>query len=416
MGFQIERLAFTETGAISCGERMNSESRQLRAIQVVAGLNPADGGPSITVPRLNNALRVAGIDSHVFTIVDPRAVGFQTPDWVRSFPLDFGHVPRMSKLYFSRALSTELKGEAPLDLIHSHGLWRVPNISAARVARSRLIPSIVSPRGMLSDFAWRASRRSKAIFWALAQKDALSVPQCLHATSTSEFEEIRRAGLRQPVVVIPNGVDLPEVPEPCSGIAAWQQTNRKTLLYLGRVHPKKGLDTLVAAWNQVAAEFPEWELRIVGPGEDAHLAELHGMIQRLGVRRISLEAPVYGEAKWEVFKNTRIFILPTINENFGMTVAESLACGRPVIVSKGAPWRGVEENGCGWWIDFGKESIVAALRIALTTPDEVLEQMGRCGRAWMKAEFQWDGIGQQMAAVYRWLCGTGPRPAGVLPD
>lgn len=387
----------------------------LRVVQVVSGLEIADGGPSYSVPRLNEALRQAGLDAAVFTDFTPGNAANDDFDWVHSFVREYGRVPLLRKLHFSRGLSRCLFDRSEsIDLIHSHGLWRMPNIYAARAARHRRIPIVVSPRGMLSKPALRFSRRSKALFWHLAQKSALEGTECFHATSDAECEDIRKFGIRSPVTVIPNGVDLPDD----DGLrrSTWPRSRgaQRTLLFLGRIHPKKGVDGLVAAWSKVEAEFAGWRLRIVGPGEPAHLQSVRDAIRQLAAQRVSVEGAVYGEQKWRTISEADLFILPSHNENFGIAVAESLACGRPVITTKATPWREVETRRCGWWIDGRQASIEAALRIALSAPVEILDEMGARGAAWVKHAFTWDSVGEKLAQVYLWLCLGAPKPDSVL--
>jgi glycosyltransferase involved in cell wall biosynthesis len=188
----------------------------------------------------------------------------------------------------------------------------------------------------------------------------------------------------------------------------------RTLLYIGRIHPKKGISNLVPAWAAVAPDFPNWHLRIIGPGEKRHLHELALIAATLP--RLSIEPAVYGEAKWRAFAEADLFILPSHNENFGITVAESLACGRPVITTKGTPWKDVETHKCGWWVDNGPTSIEAALRVALSRPVEVLDEMGERGAAWIKSAFSWDRVGEEMAQVYRWLCVGVVKPDWIVLD
>jgi glycosyltransferase involved in cell wall biosynthesis len=298
-----------------------------------------------------------------------------------------------------------------INLVHSHGLWRFPNIYAGQAAWRRQIPHVVSPRGMLSTVALGFSTLSKRLFWAAGQGGIVHKAACVHATSATEYEEIRAFGVAPPVAVIPNGVDMPPR---TTRSAARVDERRRTLLYLGRVHPKKGLDSLLAAWVTVAPAFPSWSLRIVGPGELGHIAELKQQIAAMGAPRVVFDGPVYGDAKWEVYRSADLFASPTLNENFGLTVAESLACLRPVIVTKGAPWSGVVDHRCGWWIDTGKQALTEALRVALATPDEELDAMGRRGEAWVRQAFSWDSIGGQMVNVYRWLVGRGTQPSCVV--
>jgi glycosyltransferase involved in cell wall biosynthesis len=169
---------------------------------------------------------------------------------------------------------------------------------------------------------------------------------CIHVTSEQEYEEIRGFGLANPVAIIPNGIDLPRL----LGSKSAEPAVERIVLLLGRIHPKKGLARLVHAWSKVEVQYPNWRLRIAGPPELGHDNELRALAVSLGLTRISIEGPVYGEAKTVAYQYADVFALPTLNENFGLTVAEALAAGTPVISTKGAPWSGLEREGCGWWI------------------------------------------------------------------
>src|SRR6202035_1321655 len=147
---------------------------------------------------------------------------------------------------------------------------------------------------------------------------------------------------RNPVTIIPNGIDLPEIralPRP--------QGKERTVLSLGRVHPKKGLDRLIRAWASIETSHPEWRLRIIGPAEIGHDEELRALADSLTARRISVEPPVFGAAKLDAYRNADLFVLLTLNENFAMTVAEALAAEVPVISTKGAPWASLESERSG---------------------------------------------------------------------
>jgi glycosyltransferase involved in cell wall biosynthesis len=261
---------------------------------------------------------------------------------------------------------------------------------------------------MLGEAALRISVWKKRFFWWLAQRSALAYADCIHATGISEYGEIRAAGLKNPVAIVPNGVDLPDLAD-----VSRPHSDDRQVLALGRIHPKKGLDRLVRAWAQVERDFPAWSLRIVGPAEVGHDNELRSIANNLDVKRVSIEGPVYSEAKLAAYRCADLFVLPTLNENFGMTVAESLAAGTPVISTKGAPWPGLGTERCGWWIDHGVEALASVLKAAMATPREDLEAMGARGRAWMARDFGWDRIARDMLDVYRWLRGGGEPPPMV---
>ena len=157
-------------------------------------------------------------------------------------------------------------------------------------------------------------------------------------------------------------------------------------------------------------------VKIVGPAELGHDAELRALAEELKLNRISIELPVYGENKRAVFEGADVFVLSSLNENFAMTVAESLAAGTPVISTKGAPWRGLETERCGWWIEPGVEPLAAALARAMVLPREELAEMGARGRAWMARDFGWETAAEKTLAVYLWLAGRSPRPDHVIAD
>lgn len=188
---------------------------------------------------------------------------------------------------------------------------------------------------------------------------------------------------------------------------------RRRLLYLGRIHKQKGIDLLLEAWRAVAPKFPEWELIIAGPDDRGYLDGMRRLAGDLGLERLNWPGPLYGEDKLRMYRSADLYVLPTYSDNFALTVAEALSAGTPAIVSKGAPWSGLEKEGAGWWVEIGVDPLVAALETALAQPPDVLRAMGARGREWMAREYSWEAIGREMASVYRWLYGQAERPSCV---
>jgi glycosyltransferase involved in cell wall biosynthesis len=389
---------------------------RLRAAHIVAGLDPAYGGPSYSVPRLCEALAAAGAETMVLSVAADD--GGQRNVYEKGyrdcrFAWDYARIPILRQLRSSHGLSEALHHTArTADVIHNHGLWLMPNVSAARAAASRPTPFVVSPRGMLAPAALAFSRVQKQVFWALLQGSATRGAACIHATCEQEYEEIRGFGLANPVAIIPNGIDVPELPAPPTARPAAE----RIVLSLGRIHPKKGLSRLVRAWSNVEVGHPGWRLKIVGPPEGGHDGELRALVAALGLTRVTVEGPIYGDAKTTAYREADLFVLPTLNENFGLTVAEALAAGTPVISTKGAPWSGLESEGCGWWIDHGVEPLAAALADAMALPRDALKAMGDKGRQWMAKDFGWDRIARDMLDVYLWLSRSAEPPPIVRFD
>ena len=128
---------------------------------------------------------------------------------------------------------------------------------------------------------------------------------CIHATSAQEYDELRAFGLRHPIAVIPNGIDLPKEVRELPPDAPERTTCDRVVLSLGRIHPKKGLENLLQAWARIEPAYPGWRLSLIGPGEERYVDELRAMSRTLGLSRVSFGEPVYGAAKWAAYRHCR---------------------------------------------------------------------------------------------------------------
>jgi glycosyltransferase involved in cell wall biosynthesis len=379
----------------------------MRVIHVVPTISNEASGPSYSVPRLCEALIAEGADVQLAALAQP-STRIELP-FVKTFPLGLGP----ARLGASPKLRRWLDGQAAsgrVQIVHNHSLWMMPNVYPGQACRERRCRLVVSPRGTLSAWALRRSALRKKIFWRWMQEPVLRSAACFHATAESEYEDIRRLGFGQPLCVLPNGIDVPPLRKTSA------QDGRRQLLFLGRIHPKKGLDVLLRAWQAVASRFPEWELHVVGPEEGGYRARMQGLAAELRLQRVEFPGPLYGEDKLRAYRRASVFVLPTYSENFGMSVAEALAAGTPAVVTRGAPWSGLVENDAGWWIETGLDSLVGCLEQALANSPQRLDAMGRAGHAWMQRDFCWQRIGRQFMATYQWLLDGGVPPVWVRLD
>jgi glycosyltransferase involved in cell wall biosynthesis len=267
----------------------------------------------------------------------------------------------------------------------------------------------MSPRGTLDRWALRHRAWRKAVMWRLGQKANLLTASCLHATAEQEHVFFRELGLRAPVAVIPNGVDIPPPrPLPNSG-----DPRLKRLLFLARIHPKKGVDILLSSWRNVQERFTDWELQIVGPDDGGHVPSLQRLAASLGTQRVTFVGFVPEEQKTACLHAADLYILPTHTDNWGVTIGEALAHGLPAIVSTGAPWSGLETHRCGWWIDNSVEAVTECLSSAMAQSPDDLRSRGARARAWMSEEFSWSKVGRMMHETYRWLLDEGTPPPWV---
>jgi glycosyltransferase involved in cell wall biosynthesis len=388
----------------------------LHICQVIASINREVGGPAITVPRLSESLVEQGAKCKLITLDYQRhgsqmsargvnVVSLPAPVWTTAMR---GWSPQLRSRVFEEATG--------LDILHSHGLWMFPNLYARQAAIRLGIPLVVSPRGMLEEWSLGQSRTKKFIVWHLFERVNLAAAALLHATSDMEASSLRKLGLRQPIAIIPNGVDqstddLP-VDREILETTHPELIGRRWLLFLSRIHPKKGVAELLTVWRKVESRFPDWQLILAGPDLDGYA--LAARRRSRGIEgRVTFTGMLTGSKKRSALSNSELFILPTHSENFGVAIAEALAAGLPVITTKGAPWRELETHRCGWWIDLNESELVKSIETAVGLTPEVLREMGRRGRELMATKYSWTGVGRQMADAYSWLLKRGDKPVFV---
>ncbi len=359
-------------------------------IHTVAGLRPEHGGPSITVPALARAVAKGSAETQVF-VLSPATTSAPLDDIDQTNgSITVLYVPYDKLASVVTDLATGAKNTHVV--LHDHGQWLRSNRQIASVSRSQLLTRVVSPRGMLSPWAMRHKYWKKKLAWlAYAQRDLRSA-KIIHATSDLEANELRELGVSQPIAVIPNGVDDFEVENTVA-----QKPSRPYFLFMSRVHQKKGIPELLDVWSSLSPL--NWELVIAGPDEQNLLT---GRKLPSGAKYVG---SVLGAEKAKLLGGASVFVLPTHSENFGLVVAESLMAQVPVITTRGAPWQGLIENQCGWWIPMETDSLRDAMLAAIQTPSATLAEMGQRGHQWMKRDFGWPQIGQNMIEVYRWAVG-----------
>jgi glycosyltransferase involved in cell wall biosynthesis len=257
---------------------------------------------------------------------------------------------------------------------------------------------------MLEPWALRHKGWKKRVAWVLYQRRMLDSSALLHATSTEEGDNLRKLGLTARIGVVPNGTDLPSLyPSPAPDEKTCR--SRRTLLFLSRIHPKKGLELLLEAWSSLRPR--NWRIRIAGPGEDSYIQGLKQRSRILGVdREIEWMGPASGSTKEELFRSSDLFILPSYSENFGLVVAEALSYGVPVITTTGCPWAELPAEGAGWWVEPAVEPLRQALEEATNLPQQTLQELGRRGRRLVERNYGWDSVGTKMNAAYLGILGS----------
>jgi glycosyltransferase involved in cell wall biosynthesis len=343
------------------------------------------GGPARSVPELACAQAALGHDVYV---------------WAKTGEREACRSQYESVIRLTGPVAEAIDSVVPPDIVHDHGLWQLCHHQVARYCHERGIVRIVSPRGMLDSWSLKQKKMKKKLAWWAYQKHDLATANALHATAASEEEQLRALGFSQRIFNVPNGVSLgPRHSAINYDAISVPEKEQRVALFLSRVHPKKGLPMLMEAW--AAVRPPNWKMQVVGPGDPGYTKSLRQLARRLEISSDwSFFDAVHDNRKGDIFQAASLFILPTYSENFGIVVAEALSAAVPVITTKGAPWSGLLEHDCGWWVAPEVSELATALAEATATPDENLMEMGKRGKAWVEQEFSWPGIADKMLQSY----------------
>jgi glycosyltransferase involved in cell wall biosynthesis len=273
---------------------------------------------------------------------------------------------------------------------------------------------------MLDSWSLRHGAVRKAVAARVYERKNLRRASLFHATSEMEADSIRQYGLKQPIAIVPNGVEIPaeaaEYPRRLLELQFPPLHGRRWLLFMGRLHPKKGLDMLIGAWRTLQSQFPDWHLLVAGPDQVGLRSSLEAMVADAGALResITYTGMLDGAAKHSALANADVFVLPTRSENFGIAVAEALAHGTPVVTTTAAPWSDLTAVDCGWWVEPNQFAIANALAEAMSRTSSQLADQGRRGRQMVTEKYSWDGAAARMIAAYRWILDGGEKPNWVL--
>lgn len=369
----------------------------MRLCQIVASLEPQYGGPSRSVPALARGL--AGWGHTVDLVTTGEDSASFTGDRLRTL-----RFPRQRPRSLSRSgpLREHLQA-TPYDILHHHGLWLFPLRYACSSARRSGAPLVISPRGMLSPWAYRHRRLRKWLAQTTVHPGALREAAGWHATTEEEAQEIRALGYRQPVCVAPNGVDLPSPEDRALWRGAWvavcpEISRRRVALFYSRFHRKKRVLELIDLWKAIAPR--EWLLLVAGIPEEYSVDELR---QRAGAGPSGGIAVVDGRELPPPYACAELFLLPSHSENFGQVVAEAMAHGLPVAVTDEVPWPQVGREELGWraaWPEFP-----SLLDRALQESPQALAERGGRARQWVAENLCWKDSARKVAEFYESLLG-----------
>lgn len=290
-------------------------------------------------------------------------------------------------------------------VVHFHGLWSLAHARLARRLRRRGVPYVTSPHGMLEPWAWRAKRWKKWPYFHLIERRKMAQGQAVLATAAQEAERLERFFPRDLIRTLSLGSDLSRAPDYAVSRAelGWGEDER-VILYLSRIHPKKGLKDLLLALGEFAPDrlrAAKVRLVVVGDGPADYVAACRNLAANLK-DRLELEwlAGVWSDKKWRYLQGADLFALPTYSENFGIVVLESCEVGTPVFTTVETPWAPVAEAGFGWVTEPGVAAARAVLDDFFEKPRATAEDRLRCAE-WVRANYGWDEIARGYVALYK---------------
>ena len=282
------------------------------------------------------------------------------------------------------------------DIVHVNCCWTPDCAMIQRLAQKQGYKVVLTPHGMLEP--WIIKRhywtRKVPALW-LYQKAAVQRADCVQATAESERDNLLKLGYNSNIKVVRLGIDAESIEMKRS----WKKSRQ--ILFLSRVHVKKGINFLVKAADVLRNELQGYKILVAGEGDADYVEAVKRMICDRGLQDIvQLIGGVYGDEKWRLFQTSDFFVLPTHSENFGLAIAESLASGTPVITTMGTPWSDLNSSEAGAWIEIGTEPLVETLRIFLSLSTEKLEEMGRNGRRLIEEKYSANVMAQEIINVY----------------
>jgi glycosyltransferase involved in cell wall biosynthesis len=375
-----------------------------KVANVISRFNSSSGGP----PRVVSLIAQAGIDhwrSELFTTnytesqADPLLVS-EFPGRVTLLDKDaqtlYGGAVRA--LISSRGMHAQLVNGSKPNIVHLHGLWSPFLAAYARISRAVGIPYIVAPHGMLEPWSLTIHSTQKRFALKTYQGSILERASAIHTTSDAEAEHVRRLGFgSMPIFVVPNAFEEPKPNADRTRTKAAGE--RHVLLFLSRVHEKKGLDNLLRAWSEIRP--PRWELKIVGHGEPAYVEHLKRVCTEQQIPDVQFHEHVDGEAREAMFESATAFVLPTYSENFGNAVAEAMLRGLPVITTTGTPWSVIAQKNLGWYIEPSREQLIKSLKELFGAELGALRGMGERARQFATENLLISAVRPRLLEMYK---------------
>lgn len=373
----------------------------MKVLTFLTSISLKGGGPSRSVPMLVKGLAEVGVDITLMT--------FRSDD-MNTHALE-GTTAKLKVLEpgtSAKEIEKYILAEK-FDIIQMQSMWAKSYHQVAQIARKHNIPYLITPRGMLEPWSLSQKKWKKKLALMLYQMKDLQKAACIFTTAEMEAQHVRDLGVKVPMSVIPNGIETEGYPCRTSN-----QEVKKQVLFLSRIHVKKGIELLLEAWKRIHTTYPDWILTIVGNGEEEYINSLKEKVKALGLQGyVQISEPVFGNAKVQLYQSSSLFCLPSYSENFGMVIAEAMSCGVPVITTTNCPWEILNDTNTGWCIDLSVDNLEKALREAMSMDSAELYEKGQQSSKLVFENFNYRNVAEKTKKLYEWILNKTEKPSFV---
>ncbi len=378
----------------------------MKILHTIHCLNKSWGGPSVCTYQLVKALNQTGTGTDLLSLssnAEDDCIG--TDPFIKYVEYD-ARTPLGVSRNFKQFLVENI---SRYDIVHVNTIWLWTTHDAVRVAKKHGMPVVLSLHGMLYPQALQVSRWKKQLALPLFQRNDLRCADVLHATSMAELKSIRDFGLSQPVVVLPNGIEIDAMPP------VRQQVNKvRHFGFIGRINRIKNIDTLLGAWAALGDKTSMCKLSIIGSDDEVYENELRQFVNDKHLGNVVFAGFLSGERLTRAIRELDYLVLPSKSENFGMVVIEALANGIPVIASTGTPWEELNLHRCGWWVDCTTGTLAKTLAKAIDLQEADRIEMGRNGQLLVERNYTIREIALKFRLLYEWIAGNEPKPSFIF--
>lgn len=375
---------------------------RMKVLQTIVSFGSHDGGTSTCTYDLLSTINRIGYSTDLLTLQSADLMG-NGEAWMKVLSND-----AITPYGYSRNIQCFLE-QSDYELYHTNGMWMYCNHETCRIARKKNRPYIITPHGMLYPQALARSAWKKRLMLTIGgiNKD-LKLADCTHCTCMEEMKHYRDLGYKNPVAVIPNPVPIPSFIDELTN-----ERKIKRIGFLGRLHPRKNVETLLDAWILLGSKVKDAQLVIMGKGDFAYEKMLKEKVKESGMMNVEFAGFVNGRDKFERLASLTALCVPSDFENFGMIITEALSVGTPVIASLGTPWQELNTAHCGYWVSNDIKILVETIENVLSLPEDKIRCMGDNGKKLIQEKYQDTQVAKMMIQLYDWLITGSGKPQFV---